>query len=229
MRALGLALLSVLLAAGCAGGDDGEGDEPTAAEIVSRSAAATREAQTFSFVYDVEGSGSSGSGLVIGHAEGEVAQPGRVRADVDARFGGIGLETELIVIDDRSWIEDPLTGDWREITGVLDAAAVFDPAEGVVSIIEGARDVELAGREQVEGTEAYHLTGKVPARDLTPIIGNPATDELVPADLWVGTEDFRIRRIEVHGPLSEDESDDTERTITVSDYDRPVEIEPPSG
>ena len=51
----------------------------------------------------------------------------------------------------------------------------------------------------------------------------------MPVELWIGKEDSLIRRIEVDGPVEEDDPDDAKRTVDLSDFGKSVTIERPAS
>src|SRR5688572_11832032 len=217
-RLVRLVLVLSLVIAGC-GGDDGD-DGATAAELVSRAATAFEETQSFHIVYDLANAPSGGSGLRLTHADGDVAvsdgvQEG-IELDVAGTFSGIPLESQLVIVEGDGFLKDPLTGAWRELDVTQVPGAFFDLLEGVPSVLRSIQEVERAGEEQVGGVDADRLRGKITARRLAAFLGNTPSDRLVPVELWVGQDDSLIRRIEVTGPVEDDEPDDVARIVELS-------------
>lgn len=220
------ALLCVLLLASCGG--DGGGEAPTAAEIVAGAAEKTAELKSFRFTLDVENVPPSGGGLSLTSAKGEVIVPDRLGAKASGTFSRIPIETELVIVGDEDYFLDPLTRQWRRLDVDTSPVAFFDPAKGVVSVIERAVELEAAGSEAVGGVETHRLTGKVKAGDAAPLLAVSSTsDRLVDVELWIGKDDLLLRRIRVRGPVGEGEPADAGRTVELSDFGRPFEIEAP--
>lgn len=220
------ALLCVLLLAGCGG--DGGGKEPTAAEIVAAAAERTAAVKSFRFTLDVENVSPSATGLSLTSADGEVIVPDRVRATASATFSGIPIETKLVFVGEEDYFVDPLTRKWRRLDVGTTPIAFFDPAKGVLSVIDGAVEVETAGSETVGGVETHRLTGKVTARDAARLLVVSSTSErLVDVEMWIDKDDLLLRRIRVDGPVAEGEPDDAVRTVELSDFDERFEIEAP--
>jgi len=225
MRALLLGAVLCLFLVGCGGGDE----EPSlsAQEIVDRAVEATGEVGSFHFALDFGDVPLAGSGLRIAKAEGDVVVPDRVRASFSGSFGGIGLESELVIIGGDGFLKDPLTGRWRMLEIGTSPLDYFDPASGVLAVMRSIDDLELAGSDEVGGIEAYRLTGTASARDVSPLLAVPPSDLRVPVELWVGKVDFLLRILRVSGPVAEGEPSDVVRTVDVSGFDEPVEIEKP--
>lgn len=224
-RSVSGVLLCVLLLAGCGGGG---GKEPTAAEIVAGSAEKTAAVTSFHFTLDVENVPPSGSGLSLTSADGEMIVPDRLKAKAAATFSGIPIETELVIVGDEDYFIDPLTRQWRRLEVGTSPVAFFDPAKGVLSVIEGAVEVEAAGSETVGGVETHRLTGKVKARDAARLLVVSSTsDRLADVELWIGKGDLILRRIRVRGPVGEGEPANAGRTVELSDFGQTFEIEAP--
>ncbi|HXF97276.1 MAG TPA: LppX_LprAFG lipoprotein [Gaiellaceae bacterium] len=225
MRLLALGGILALLLAGCGGG--GGEAELSAAEIVARAVERTGEVKSFHFALDLGQAPLQGAGLRIEKAEGDVVVPDRVRASFSGTFGGIALESELVIVGEDDFLKDPLTGRWRRLEIATSPLDYFDPARGVLAVMRALEDLELAGTEQVGGVDAYRLTATASARDVSPLLAVEPSGRRVPVELWVGSEDFLLRRLRVEGPVAEGEPEDVVRTVDVSRFDEPVRIEKP--
>ncbi len=220
------ALLCVLLLAGCGGA--GGGEDPSAAEIVTAAAEKTGELKSFRFTLDVENVPPAASGLSLTSAKGEVMVPDRLKAKASATFSRIPIETELVFVGEEDYFIDPLTRQWRRLDVGTSPVSFFDPAKGVLSVIEGAVEVEDAGSETVDGVETHRLTGKVKARDAARLLVVSSTsDRLADVELWIGKDDSILRRIRVRGPVGEGEPAEASRTVEISDFGQKFEIEAP--
>lgn len=232
MRLLLTAFVGLLFLAGCGGGgDDGEGvgggEEPGVEAIVARAAEATAALESFHFRFAVENPPSGTSGLTLTFAEGELAVPDRLHAEVTGTLSGVPLESELVAVGERHFLRDPFTQEWRALDANISPVDFLDPAKGVLAIIRGASELEPAGSGDAGGAATYRLRGKVRASELTSILGNSPSDRLVDLELEVGKEDFRLRRILLTGPVEEDEPPDVVRIVELSGFDEPVTIAPP--
>lgn len=225
MRRLLLGAALCLGLVGCGGG--AEDGAPSAQEIVDRSQESTGEVESFHFTLELGDVPLAGAGLAISSAEGDVAVPDRVRASFSGSFAGIGIESELVIVGDEDFLKDPLTGRWRTLDIGASPLDYFDPASGVIAVMGSVEELELAGTEDVQGAPAYRLTGTASARDLSGLLAVAPSDRSVPVQLWVGRDDYLLRRLRVDGPVADGEPEDVVRTIEISRFDEPVEIEKP--
>ena len=225
VRLVALALALPLVLAGCGGGSS---TEPGAKQIVAGTTKTTAAVKSFRFTLDVSGVPASSSGLSLTHADGEVVVPNRVDAKVSGTFFHIPLSSELVVVGGTDYLKDPLTGHWRTVDIKTSPLTFFDPHGGALAIVRGAKDLALAGKETVGGVDSYRLTGKVRARDASPLLAvSTKSDRLVGVEFWIGAKDMLLRRVRVDGPVAEGEPEGASRTIDLSDFGASFDIQAP--
>jgi hypothetical protein len=219
----GLLLAVVLLAAGC-GGSSG----PPPEELVAASIEKTAAVESFHVVVDIQNVSAGESGLALSFLDGDVVVPDRVQARVSGSFLGVPLSTELIVVGEEYYLKIPFTGRWRTIDVGTVPVAFFDPATGVLAVIEDVDDLAHDGSEEVADVDCYRLTGTLSSSSLEPLLPEAEGDEVVPLTIWIGKDDELLRRLQLDGPISPTEPDDAVRTIELSAFDEPVTITAPS-
>src|SRR3990170_1468112 len=223
---LAVAVLVGALSTGCGGEDEGG---PSPEDVVRESVEATGAVGSFHLTFDSQGVPSSKNGLQLLGAEGDVAVPDRVRADVSGTFAGVPLTTQLVAIGNDVWIKDPLAGVWRSVDVGTTPAFLLDPAGGVLGVMRRVQELNDEGTEELGGVETRRLRGTVDAADVAPLVAVSPGGGTVEATLWIGEEDRILRRVEVKGPVAENEPDDALRVIEISRLDEPVTVEPPEG
>ena len=135
----------------------------------------------------------------------------------------------MIAVGTKYFLKDPFTGAWRVGVDIATTPmAFFDPAKGVLAVIKGARSAATSGSEEVGGVASYRLTAKVRAGALTPLLGNSASAELLPVELWIGKGDMLLRRIRLAGPTTSSESKAAVRTVELSAFGESVRIVAPT-
>ena len=207
----------------------------TDAELVlSNSAEAMSQVESFAF--EVTGH------LLVDSTDSEVRipltyngvseAPGRSRASLVLNVYFFSLQIDLIIIGDTVWTTNPQTDVWEEAPS--DSIALPNPALLIGGDTPALSDPVVVGTEQVSGVETIHLTG-VAQIDALSGLG----EELATADVWVGVEDWLVYRIVAGGEVDLDSlglplasagltgSAELSLDLRLSDFNTPVEIEPP--
>ena len=218
-----MALFSAFLVA-C--GDEKETSAPDPAQLLQRSIAATRDVKTFHFKLSHEnGATPMPLGLQLTNAEGDVAVPDRLAADVRAKASSITASLKVVSIGDRTWITNPFTRRWQQLPNAS-LRDIADPARLVTSVLGGLTQPAYAGTEEVEGTQTYHLTSTVDAAKLAGALpGEPGN--VAKVDLWLGRSDSLPRRVKLSGRLAASEPENIVRDIYLSKFNAAVDIQPP--
>jgi hypothetical protein len=214
------ALLALIVPVAACGGD--ETAAPSAAEAIDRAVDATARETSFRFRLEVENPPRSAAGLNLTHAEGEIAVPDRMRADVGGTFAGIPLESELIAVGRDEWLRNPFGGGFRKIDIGVSPLDFFDPESGVLAVLKNAEDVALS-----EDGDEYVITGDVAAESVDGFLGVDADARQLDVDVRIGKDDYLLHRVVVKGPANDSEPADVQRVLELSDYGAGVSVEPP--
>ena len=205
----------------------------SAPEILQRAARAMAEIETVHFVLERRGAPDyldTARTIMLRRVEGDIVRPNGLRGT--ARIFTLGMVTEIGVlrIGERTWVAFPGIGRWEELSPergtVIDPRLFFDAEQGLPALLARA-ELRLVGVETLEGRPAFHLHGEVPSGPLEEWSLGLIAGRLR-ADLWVETGTFRILRVRLVERDS-DPQDPTVWQITLSDFNRPIELHPPEG
>jgi lipoprotein LprG len=163
-------------------------------------------------------------------AEGDSELPDQMRAIVRVITAFTPIDIGMVVIGDDQYATDPITGEWGEMPaewGQFSLLTLFDPETGLQRLLkDGILDLSLVGSEEIEQQRHYHLTGRASGERMSAMtlgfIGHGDVD----LDVWIGTEDFYVRRLYIVEPET-DPDDPTTWTMTFSELGQPVEINAP--
>ncbi len=143
--------------------------------------------------------------LAFKRAEGDFELPDRMRAVVRVITAFTPIDVGMMVLGDDQYATDPITGQWGRMPpewGQFNLFVLFDPETGLQRLLkDGIVDLTLVGVEEIEGHPYYHLTGRASGERMNAMtlgfIGGRSDVEL---ELWIGTDDFYVRRLRIVEP-----------------------------
>jgi hypothetical protein len=106
-------------------------------------------------------------------------------------------------------------------------AEFFDPSKGLADILGNVKGLTGDGTESIDGTDTYRLKGSVPAQALKSLSSEVSATGDLTTTLWIGANDFLLRRAQLEGPVLSNEPADISRTINIKDYNKEVTVETP--
>ena len=167
---------------------------------------------------------------------GDFRLPDRAAGKLQLALGLVLLEIDIVNIGDIAYITNPETGVWEQYPLFL--TGLPDPYDLVLLPPETSRysDIEVVKDETIDGVETRHVKANLRAN----VLGG-SYDNLF-LDVWIGKDDNLLRRLTMAGNAEVEEEDtaglsasvldiggDAEftMTITYSNFNQPVAIEPP--
>jgi hypothetical protein len=178
------------------------------------------------------------------HVEMEMTGPAEMSAQGDSAYGPDGSEMhltmqmaampggdlEMVLVDGKAYMSMPgvnQPGEFFEIDesnpsfGSLDDG--LSPTDSFAAFEAGLQSVEDLGDDTIDGDQTRHYRLEVGAEEALDATGQamvPGLPETLVYDVWLDSED-RMRRLtyELVG---------TELTMDMTDWGKPVEIEPPA-
>ena len=191
-RFLLVAMLVLVVAAGCGGSDD-LGGEPIAPDVeVVLAASAEAMAGVESVRFDIERSGApvfidEVESIAVDAVTGTVEVPDRAEALLTVTIdGSVTTQLGAIADEDGTLLSNPVTGEFEPLpAGVdLDPVQFFDPVGGWQPLIAGLENAEFVGEEDRGGTR-YHVRGTAPAERIEAVTAGLVRRQDVEIDLWV--------------------------------------------
>lgn len=228
---LALGLLITLVALVLAGCD--QLSAPSAASLLAKAQQHFNDAKTFHFVMTADHLGAKPAGdpglESLQSAEGDVQRPDKLNSSGTVNFGGLTVTTKLIIVGQQAWYQNPLTGSFEEEDSFASFATLFDPTKGLGVALTSLRNPSLPSDGSANGTPCWKISGDVDTSQLGALIGSSASTAKAPhATICIGKSDGRLYSIVLTGQLVPGDTDKTTRTINISKYDAPVNIQPPA-
>ena len=169
---------------------------------------------------DAAATGMGEMGLV-----GSILLPDRLQFTLTIG-GGLGqVEVPVIMIGDHIYVKDPLLDAWyKDAASNTDDLSVFDTFRHLSQLVEG--DAALSGLIDLEdGTRVYELLLEPPEGGPMGMIGAGPLTEGAVLTMLVGAADFLTREIRLD--LERDGEIHPLVTISIHDFNEPVQVEPP--
>jgi hypothetical protein len=176
--------------------------------------------------------------------EADVIVPDKIRATTEVSIGGATVvELEMIGIGETVYVMNPMTDEW-EVSDDDPGATTMPTLEVVPQIVQTLTELTILDDEEVDGVLCFHVRGSVDSSILSDLgledlsmedqgFEDPGIDVdalETETELWIGKEDFLVRRVAVEGREPGDASESgTSATVTMefSRFDEPMVIEEP--
>ncbi|MDJ0952145.1 MAG: LppX_LprAFG lipoprotein [Acidimicrobiia bacterium] len=228
LRALALALS--LLAVACSSSEPVETIPPDPDVVLD--AAATAMGEVDSVRFKIERGGAPVyidplDTLNFSVAEGQFAAPSSANAVVTLEVGNINAQIGAIAIDGRTWLTNPITGEWEDAPAgyVFDPATLFDPELGWRPLLaSGLSDVVWIGEEERNGEARYHIRAAADEDRVALILAGLIQRQAVDLDMWIDPVTGYVREADL---ATVHEGQTSDWFIEFWDFDEPVEITPP--
>jgi lipoprotein LprG len=219
----------VLVGLGTVGCLQQQPKELTPAELVQKAGDALKQVKSLHFkLSSANGKMAIGTGLFAQSIDGDVVQPDRLKGTATATFGKVTVDVGFVVIGSNEYITNPITKRWQQLNPTGSAPNLLDPNRGAPSLLTQTTNLQKQANETVDGTECFHLKGQVPGSLVAGLIGTKTSTATLAGEIWIGTTDYLPRQILLAGPITSDEPPDIQRTLSLSNFNESVTIDPPA-
>lgn len=204
----------------------------SAGQILAMASDRLDQTETVHFSLNIEGKTyiDSDNSIQILSAEGNLRRPDRVQASFAANLlGRANVTIRIITVGTVTWWTDLVSGAWGIAPPEIgyDASVLFSDTIGLSPVLRLFSDAELAGIEEINGTEAYRLDGTLPRTVIDDVTADTLSGETVNVQVWIAqnTEDIlRVMVAESNDILADERAT---WTLDISRHDEPVTIDPP--
>ena len=179
----------------------------------------------FHIEHDDNGGTPIAQGMTLTVASGSVAVPDRLAVDFSGTAGSFAVKGSLIAVGDEVYMTNPLSGEWHAVSSALNPLEFFDPSQGIADILAQVQDPTLISHDASE----YRIGGRLPADALAPLFGETEPQSSVNVTLTIDRTRLHLTRARLEGRITPTEADGLVRTITLSEFDEPLDIAAPTG
>jgi hypothetical protein len=216
-------LLAALALAGC-----GSDNTPSAATLLKNAQASFDATKTFHFVMQVQHAGQPpAGGYVVTAAQGDVERPDKVSAKADVNAGFASVSVNLVIIGNQEWYTDPLTGKYQQTDQFATFLRIFDANQGIGSLLTQLQNPSAPQESSANGTSCWKVSGTLPPQLINNLFGDSSATKSVPTSFCIGKDDSRLYSATLSGIVTAGDTDQTVRTFYLSNFDKPVSIQPP--
>ncbi len=227
VTALTLGLLFV--ATGCGGPTPTPEPELTLEEILERTSEHLLSFETARFeMIDEMETGTKFFEQTLKSVDGKVQAPDRTDLLVNVESPILGfVQIGIIAVGDSAKMQFASGAPWTELP--LDQVPFNFIGLGMTlsDLLPKIQNIELTGRETLNGIETIRIDGNLVSEDLANLITSADTGHPIDLTVWVGAEDQSVQQIRIVGNVFNDDGPGTSRLIILSEYDEPVDIKLP--
>ena len=198
----------------------------TAAEVVELSKTSMGNIDSFSFQLTHDSGHTTLSGALQLTRAGGFVETNGLDLEAEANIGRLFVKVEAIVIGRQTWMTNPITGVWSEITPEDSPFAFLDPVKLVADILGDTQQATYAINDQTTIGE-IEILGNIPAKSLAALVGYVSPDEIPSVVLTIDSSSNLLKKIIISGVVQSEDELGTVRVITLSDFDEPLAIKPP--
>lgn len=228
-----IGIVALLLLVAC---DKDEDTPPTVTvpsltpdEIVAKAAPMLDSVTSFHFDLSQTGGGTPiAMDLEMTAAYGDTIPPHKLSMTIEATWGNMFVETGLVTVGETTYMQNPLSNKWEALSDDFQAVKLFSPETGIKAVMESATDLSMVDQQMFDGVLCYHMKGSILSEVLDAIaVGHAGEGMPVDVEFWIGIEDLLLRKVILDGQIHEEENQDIVRTLIVSDFNEPIDIELP--
>ena len=225
---IALALVVVALAlASC-----GSASTPSAATVLKNAQTHFDQTKSFHFTMSASHLGPNDP-LAVESASGDVQRPDQLSTTATVHTAGFTLKEQLIIIGSQQWITNPITGGWQATDQFGGFLTIFDPDKGVGAVLTHMQQPSTPQSTKAGNTPCWQISGKAATSDVAAMVGVDGGDvnagTTVDATVCIGQQDNELYSVTVTGAISTTDTARTTRTFMLSNFDKPVTIQPPTA
>ncbi len=225
---LAFALVTPMLLAGCGGDDTKKADAETPAMVM---AAAKKKFDDASSVHIALSTDSTPSGNGVLGADGDVTHDPAFTGDVKVVLSGLTATVPITSLGGKVYAKLPLSTKYAVIKpseyGAPDPADFADPDTGLSALLTQLDALKKGKQTRSADTILTSYSGTLPGSSVKKIIPSAVTKETYETTVGVDEKGYATT-VKITGPFFSD-GDDVTYDVTLTEYDKGVEITAPTS
>jgi hypothetical protein len=208
-----------------------------ALDIVRGAVTSIQTAKTFKIKLELTGAPvgvNTSKSITFVSANGQYVAPDRVSARVVARLLGLAAEVDVVTIGDNQWYKNSILTGGKFIAQAFapgfNAATLVTSDKGIGGALLTIQNLTLVGRESLNGTDVYHLSGNAQDKDIASLTVGLIQGSKVDIDLYIDAASLKAIEIVLVQPdtVSATQPKPSRWDLTIFDYDVAATIDAPA-
>jgi hypothetical protein len=178
-----------------------------------------------------------GSNPAIKRADLDLTNAGDTKGDLEIQpQGGAMTSLKLITLgataadpDGKSYIYLTGTG-WIEyaiLSETYDTAALLRPGQGLSAQLSTATEAKTVGSEKIDGVDSWKVSVTFDNKTIEALVPAELGDHVLTGEVWLAKDSHYMVKAAVHVPANAGVNPASEVTLTLSNFNQPVEISAP--
>ncbi len=215
--------LFLLLFLGCQNNQEIDANPQT---VLNDSTNRMNDWESFRFRLEHEkGTTTISNGMELRIIEGEVILPRRVKLTGKATVGGQFIALDIILIDEQSYMTNPLTGIWNHIAPEDSPFGNFDVREVIANILKMMENPEFITPPKNE--EDLKVKGNVISTVFEPLVGSVDANLNAEVHLEINFMNMDVKSAKIIGRINPLDPQEVIRVIKIWDVDGDIEVNQP--
>jgi hypothetical protein len=206
-----------------------KGQKPTTLQLLASLQKNFRTVTSFHVLMQVQDPGPAvGSAAQIRTANGDVVMPDKIKAQASVVLSGQNVDVNFVSVGNQQVITDPLTGQWRVVTGLLDPRTLTNPDTGITSLIGKVQNLSEPVADTVNKAPCWRINGQLDAKYIAFLTGGGApAGSMLQTTACIGQSDALPYKITVVGVAGAGDTAQTTRIFDLSNYNENITITMP--
>lgn len=204
----------------------------TAEDVRDGAAEGLRNLSTVHFLVTHENGGTDiGFNSTLTEAEGDGVFPDKAEflaKATSALFGDATLELDIVQYGETTHLRDRISMAWQSFPAGTLSIDFTNINGSIADALASLSGLELSDGGSIDGASMHKLTGATDSSSMRGLVPVAPEGETLHMEIWVGRDDYLVRKVRLTGPLVEADPPDIIRVLELSRFDEPVSIEPPA-
>tara|TARA_B100000029_G_scaffold508666_2_gene596091 strand:- start:220 stop:918 length:699 start_codon:yes stop_codon:yes gene_type:complete len=214
--------LFILLFLGCQNNQQIDANPQT---LLNDATSRINDWKSFKFRLEHEkGTTTISNGMELRIIEGEVVLPRRVKLTGKATVGGQFIALDIVLIDELSFMTNPLTGKWNQIDPEDSPFGNFDVREVIANILKMMKNPEIISSKKGAN---FIVKGEVIATVFEPLVGLADSNMNAEVHLELDYVNKDVKTAKIIGRINPLDPQEVIRIIKIWEVDGNIEVNPP--